>query len=347
MKTFPRRKERALRAWRRSGAAIALLLCCAQRVCAHVKWFVPDEEAVVRAMHKGPVYGLFEAPVLVWIGLSLAILAAGSFLDKFLPEPAKLAAFARSNEKKALLLFQALIGLFLVYIGLTRNIVLVPEIAAVTAATKLLKGVEIVAGFLLFTNYAPRAGALLILALYLGATALAGRVFMLENVLLIGIAGFIFVRNCPDGPGLERCRPHSVPFLRVCAGISLSVLAFTDKLLFPELAYSFLSVHHWNFMPLLGFPGFTDQLFILCAGVTELLFGLVFILGYVTRVNAAVMTSFFAMSVIAMGVGSGRWEVEDLPIYAVALIMVLYGAGNREAAAPAVNVLVNDGRRSA
>ena len=317
----------------RTGAAAALLFYTAGSASAHVKWFITNEAFLVHNLHRGPVYGLFAAPVLAWLALAAGILIAGHYLNALLPEPTRLSAFALKNEKNILLVFQALIGLFLVYIGLTRNIILEPALVAASPVTRLLQVVEIGTGLLLLTNTAPYAGAVLLLALYLAGAMLDGWVFLLENFILVGAAAYIYVGNCP-GVVCGILKPHALRFLRISAGISLVGLAFTDKLLYPELAYSFLNEHHWNFMQLMGLTGFTDQFFILCAGVTELIFGLVFILGYVTRLNALVMTSFFAASVVAMGIGSGRWEVEDLPVYAVALILVLYGAGRKAPAAP-------------
>jgi uncharacterized membrane protein YphA (DoxX/SURF4 family) len=57
----------------------------------------------------------------------------------------------------------------------------------------------------------------------------------------------------------------------------------------------------------------------------ETIFGIILISGKVTRLATFALACFFALSVISMLVGYGKWEVEDLAIYAAALVLIIYG----------------------
>jgi uncharacterized membrane protein YphA (DoxX/SURF4 family) len=75
------------------------------------------------------------------------------------------------------------------------------------------------------------------------------------------------------------------------------------------------------------FPWFTDNLFVLSTGFAELIFGVLFILGYVTRITTIAIAIFFALSVVTMFIQFNAWEVEDLVVYAAAVLFLVYGHG--------------------
>ena len=70
--------------------------------------------------------------------------------------------------------------------------------------------------------------------------------------------------------------------LRIGVGISLVMVAFTEKLANPQLALSFLQQHPLNFTAALGMP-MSDATFVLCAGSVELLIGLFVVFGLFPR----------------------------------------------------------------
>jgi uncharacterized membrane protein YphA (DoxX/SURF4 family) len=71
--------------------------------------------------------------------------------------------------------------------------------------------------------------------------------------------------------------------LRIGVGISLVMVAFSEKLANPQLALSFLQQHPLNFTAALGMP-MSDAAFVLCAGTVELLVGLCVLFGLFPRV---------------------------------------------------------------
>jgi uncharacterized membrane protein YphA (DoxX/SURF4 family) len=75
------------------------------------------------------------------------------------------------------------------------------------------------------------------------------------------------------------------------------------------------------------FPWFTDKLFVLSTGFAEMIFGILFILGYITRITTVLIAIFFAFSVITMLTQFGKWEVEDLQVYSAAILFIFFGHG--------------------
>ena len=127
---------------------------------------------------------------------------------------------------------------------------------------------------------------------------------MLENLHYLGFAWFFFLSG--RGPyAVDRLLfprleppPHLVklalPALRVAVGLSLAMVAFTEKLANPDLGRAFLQEYPLNFTPYLGVP-LSDDTFILCAGATELLIGLFLVFGLFPR--AIIGTAWFVINV--------------------------------------------------
>jgi uncharacterized membrane protein YphA (DoxX/SURF4 family) len=105
--------------------------------------------------------------------------------------------------------------------------------------------------------------------------------------------------------------------------MTLFVLGFSEKILHPEFGINFLSMYPWNFMQSLGLA-YSDYLFTLSAGAVESLFGLVFMLGIVTRLNALVLAVFFTIPIFILG------PIElagHMPHFAAVVLLLLFGAG--------------------
>ena len=116
---------------------------------------------------------------------------------------------------------------------------------------------------------------------------------------------------------------YALPVLRLGTGATLLVLGFTEKILHPEFGINFLRQYDWNFMQLLGF-NYSDYLFTLSAGSVEALFGLIFILGIVTRLNALVVATFFTIPLFFLGPIELAGHV---PHFAAVVLLLIFGAG--------------------
>jgi len=100
------------------------------------------------------------------------------------------------------------------------------------------------------------------------------------------------------------------------------------------MAESFLALYQWNFMQALGFEFFTDRLFVLSAGVIEVVFGVILVLGTTTRLNVlAFSVVLFSSNVLFLVQGENEAAMVEfighMPVIGVALVLLLLGAGQR------------------
>jgi hypothetical protein len=198
--------------------------------------------------------------------------------------------------------------------------------AAVAFAEGLL-GVWFIAGAWL------RPAGLVTLLLGPLAALLAGPVAMLEAVDLLGIALFLVVLPpSRDRYGAVDPAPETAALaifaLRVCAGLALVVLAFSEKFANPALAREFIGNYPaFDLFDLLGIPLGGDA-FIRLAGAVELLFGLLLVSGRIPQVAVIVAGIPFNATLAFLG----RTElIGHLPVYGVMLALLVYGSSPRYA----------------
>lgn len=307
---------------------ILALLVVPLSTFAHVKWFVDSKEIIALSHDNVPFYYLSSGEVWIWSGIAVLVVLLFSALDRLHYRPKKLSHFAEVREKGITGVVQALVGLFLIVITVAWKIILVPDFLITTEAhIQVLAVFQLLAGILLLLNFRVKIASVLLLILMIALGFKEGIVVVLENALMIGLALYFFIKAEKVESRNKIFDIYSVEILRVAVGITLITLAFTEKLMYPELGLGFLDIHNWNFMQMAGFTWFTDELFVLSTGFAELIFGVIFILGYLTRVNTIFIALFFATSVITMSLQFGQWEVEDLPVYAAAIVFLMYGSG--------------------
>jgi uncharacterized membrane protein YphA (DoxX/SURF4 family) len=116
--------------------------------------------------------------------------------------------------------------------------------------------------------------------------------------------------------------------LRVCAGLALVVLAFSEKFANPALAREFIGNYPaFDLFDLVGIP-LSDDAFIRMAGAIELLFGLLLISGRLPQVAVIVAGIPFNATLFFLG----RTElIGHLPVYGVMLALLVYGSSRRYA----------------
>jgi uncharacterized membrane protein YphA (DoxX/SURF4 family) len=159
-----------------------------------------------------------------------------------------------------------------------------------------------------------------------------GWIAAVENTWVLSIAAFItlmgneyfsiisfsFLRTV-----VAPIKHYALSVLRVGTGITLMILGLTEKIFAPEYGMNFLAHHDWNFMQLLGF-NYSNYLFTLSAGSIEFLFGFIFVLGIVTRLNALVVAIVFFIPLFILG------PIElagHLPHFAAVIMLLLFGSG--------------------
>jgi hypothetical protein len=296
---------------------------------AHEKWFVDDPGAF-----DGDWGFAFEAASLILIA-AVAVVALGWHLVggrlprpelRFLEPLGRLAPWV--PRLLAIHLGVSLLSLAVGNAYLAPNLSLdhVPGGAAIAFAEGLL-GVWFIAGTWL------RPAGLVTLLLGPLAALLAGPVAMLEAIDLLGIALFLVVLP----PGRDRygaVEPSSevaalaILALRVCVGLALVVLAFSEKFANPALAREFIANYPaFDLFQTLGIP-LGDEAFIRLAGAVELLFGLLLISGRIPQVAVIVAGIPFNATLFFLG----RTElIGHLPVYGAMLALLVYGSSRRYA----------------
>lgn len=299
-------------------------------VSAHVKWFVNSKSVIGSYHDQIPFYYLDSDEVFLWSLISLVVIFIFAVLDKVIKNPHKLEVYAERNKKTINRIAEILVGVFLITVSIIWKLILIPEFPLTYDFwTVMLLLSQIFIGFLLVFGQSVRVASVMLILLVSIVTLKIGTVALLENLLLIGLAIYIYINNTKDVK--QFWLDHSVEILRVSTGVSLIVLAFSEKLMYPELSLSFLSTYDWNFMQnFFGLDFFSNNLFVLSAGFAELIFGIIFMLGYLTRINTLFIALFFGLSVITMLLKYGAWEVEDLPVYSAAVIFLFFGSGKQK-----------------
>ncbi|HEV8420170.1 MAG TPA: hypothetical protein VGR13_02300 [Actinomycetota bacterium] len=193
--------------------------------------------------------------------------------------------------------------------------------------------VEGLAGVWLITGYRVRPAAMLLVAAGPLGMLRYGVVPILERVDLLGVALFLVILPPGEDEG-GAVRPDArrltwaLLALRILVGLSLVILAFTEKLARPDLAEAFLTgFPAFNVLRSLGFS-VSDLTFIRVAGAVELLFGLLIISGAMPQLAVIIAGIPFNATLFFLGTSE---LIGHLPIYGAMLALLVYGSNPRTA----------------
>ena len=321
---------RSLDVLKKPFAVAALWFGISPVASAHVKWFIEQE---LIAQGGDLRFSIADPAVQIWGLIFITVIGVAIWLDPFIKDPPrKFVAWGERRRGDVIRLAQLLVGVPLL-ISAAQGSILAPHLMGDGPLIVVLQLIEGLAAVLLIANiWMPIALGLLIL-LFIGVLPAFGVVPPMEYFNILGIAVFLSLISVSDGHPLAQYRPWALPLLRVNLGIVLIVLALTEKLLHPGLAMQFLAQYDVNFMGASGIP-FSNKLFVLSAGYCEALFGIIFVLGLVTRVNilslavflVASNTYFFVTGYPALGV---KELIGHSPLFAAAIIFIVYGGGEK------------------
>jgi uncharacterized membrane protein YphA (DoxX/SURF4 family) len=307
-------------------AVLAACMLSTASAFAHVRWFY-DANIVVDNF---VAYKITDPEVLIWIAISIAIVAASIVLDTVLPELQVVGSETRHDFIEILRIFTGMSMLLTAYEGA----IVAPHLIAYGGFGTKLVFLQAIIGILFIANRFVRHAAILLIILHLGLTIQFGVLAALEYLVMVGIALFLLINNLPTAELRDRFKPFSVAILRIMTGISLITLGLAEKLFGAIMAESFLAANPWNFLPALGFEFFTDRLFALSAGFTEVIFGIILVLGTTTRLNVlALSIVLLASNILFLVEGNNDAALVEfvghMPLIGVALILLLLGAGQR------------------
>jgi len=320
------------------AAVAAIVLLASGPAWAHEKWFHETQSFPLRLDLIGR-----PLPLIFLAGVAVATVAGALFWRArgrrgFVPGPE---AFGATPERRAAL--YALVPLLLalhVAVPLLVNGVqghLFSPNAAMSAPWRYFLGLaETGIALALFYGALTRLAGVLLGVLWVCGLFVAGAEAMLDNIFYLGFAAFFYCAGrgpvAVDRflfPRLEppaHLLPWAIPALRIGLGLSLIIVAFTEKFANIPLALAFLEKYPLNFTSALGMP-LANEVFVLCAGSVELLVGMFLLLGLFPREIVLI-----AWIPINMTLTIFNWVelVGHLPIYGIMAVLLVWAASDRE-----------------
>jgi len=314
--------------WKMLAPLIALpLTCVASPSMAHVRWFVAEDAG--ERVNLNAI--LLSNPIMIaWIFIALGMICTAIVLDSRLPVIPIANTKIRHDVMELMRIFTGMSLLLTAYEGA----LIAPHLIAVGGMGTLLIFLQAFIGVLLLSNHFIHIAAYLLGVLFLGMILQFGILKSVEYINIIGIALFLLFNHHPSEQLREKLKPYSVAMLRIFTGIALVILGFSEKVYGAMLGQAFLENYPWNFMPFFGFDWFSDQIFVLSAGMMEVVLGTILVLGVVTRLNTLVIAGFMLLSNIVFLIQGAKDEaliemIGHLPVIATALILLLLGYGQR------------------
>ncbi|MBL8158059.1 DoxX family membrane protein [bacterium] len=294
---------------------------------AHTRWFAHEELLPYKASEPTGLYlGAWTIIVAATVGIGYWLERRGYLSLRFL-QPRAVHSFDRAASA-----FTMMAGAFLMIAG-THGFLFSPNLAIDLGIAPLFVYLQFLIGLAFLLGIYARLAAILLAALWFIGIPVIGVIPMIEDVWILSTAAFVFIMGNDYfslvsfravAPLAHTYRSYALPLLRLGTGATLFILGFTEKILHPEFGLNFLRQYDWNFMALAGLP-YSDYLFTLSAGAVESLFGLIFILGIMTRLNALVVATIFSIPIFLLG------PIEltgHLPHFAAIILILLFGAGN-------------------
>ncbi len=296
-------------------------------VSAHVKWFAEPKKII-------PPYKLSDPKIIFGIIIALFVILFGIFLEKKLNAPEKLRNFAEKYTPNILSIVS--IGFGIAFLLFSYNgFIFSPNLPALDLIGEIMLILQVVIGTMfLFGIYSRFAGILLILLFIIGGSHF-GILPMFEALEIFSFGIFAIIVGRPKWKLLDteflkssfqKISEYALPILRVGTGVNLIILGFTEKILTPSLTDNFLTNYNWNFMQLIGFENFTNYYFAFSAGMSEILFGVFFILGLVTRTTTIALAIFLLSTLVLLGPIE---LIGHLPHFSIAVALIVLGSGTR------------------
>ena len=314
------------------GAVVIALVALPCAAVAHEKWFA-DAKGYPTHWEQ-----IFRFPQIVGVLLALAatiVLAVvwrGTGRRALLPGPE---AFGATPDSRARfyglvpLILGIHVGVPLIVLGITGQL-FSPNNPLSGPWLYVLGVMQIGIGLSVIYGGLARAGGAALCLLWLAGTGVVGLESMLENAHYLGFGAFFLLTGrgpyavdrllFPAFEPTPRLSRLAMPALRIGTGLGLTLVAFTEKLANPELARAFLHQHPLNFTGWLHIP-MSDDLFVLCAGSTELLIGLCLIFGIFPRL---IVASAWVLINMSLTVFSWVELVGHLPLYGVMAILLVW-----------------------
>ncbi len=318
----------------RALLSLTTIVVAASPIFAHEKWFHEDAPYPLRwdLFFRPLPLALFGAVVVATIiaGILWRIRGRG-----FVPGPEN---FGTTNERRSLLygLIPAILGIHVAIPLLVSGVqgeLFSPNNKLPGAWLYILGLVMMGIALSIFYGAFTRFAAVGLATLWIAGVFVVGPEPMLENSMYLGFAAFFFLAG--RGPfSIDRLilpllEPRvgfmewAIPALRIGLGLSLVIVAFTEKFANLPLALDFLRRYPLNFTGAMGMP-MSDETFILCAGSIELLVGLWILFGIFPR--EIILLAWIPLN-LTLTVFNWTELVGHLPIYGTFAVLLIWPPG--------------------
>lgn len=316
---------------------------------AHVKWFIDKEKIQSSA---GLLERIDDPNTMLVIAIAAFIFLCSGVthvLTRRLTYKHQSIEPRLERQLEVITVVQQLVGCVLI-INFAKNTILAPHFVA-PPYLNLVLYLQLLSGFLFIVNRLIVVSCALSIITFTSIGIEFGIVSSLEYFNFIGLlAIFLFTRPAMFADKAPLLLPSltqqekvnlGVCIYRVSLGIALVTLGMSEKLMHPELALDFLQQYpDVNFMRYLGLE-FSDHLFVMWCGTAEVLFGAIYIAGFVTRINTVALAIFLAMSNGYFAyIGESHIAVMEfighLPLIAGAIVLLVVGSSYRIKEAPSI-----------
>ena len=271
---------------------LLVLVAAPAATSAHARWFTDE------AASSSPEWDrLWSLPVGLALLAGLLTVGLLTALQRWLDDPLwPRPPFFQRLEPSAAAILGVQTAITMIFMA-SRLDLFVPNIELPhNAFGVLIAGVAVVAAFSFITGVLTRLGGLLTIGLVLLAFAFAPPIEVVEQALFVGIAIYLIAvgRGVVRYEGQheedrtdwsDRLQPIALSAIRISAGISVLVLAFTEKLINVELGVDFLDNYpRFNVAREIGLTWFTDERFVYAVGIIEATAGFALLSGRLIRV---------------------------------------------------------------
>ena len=274
---------------------------------AHVRWFI-DAPEQSPPFDWTPIYFLLIAGAC---GFGVISLVAEARL-----RPLYQMRFFRIWPKINQWRFLA-IACGITFVFISWELIFIAPNITVVESLKVFIGVQAAVGVLLLSGASLSTSGVAVLSLCaLTAVSVKPEIwvdYMFEFVA-IGLA-FILAK---------RHRNWAITVLRVGIGLQLMELAIHNKLMNAGLGLMFLEEYPWNIMQMMGLTFFDNLMFVFAAGLAELTFGLLIVLAIGTRFVVLVVSGFFMLTSVILGLHE---LIGHVPIIACCIVLFSLGKG--------------------
>lgn len=293
---------------------------------AHTRWFADSDLTPFVTDEPTTLYLITWGAIVIAIASMAIVLNRYAWANLNFFHPPKPHVFERASST-----FTMVAGTFFIIAG-SHEYLFSPNLTVESGIPMSLIVLEIVVGLAFLLGIGTRMAGLVLGFLWTTLFFNVGWLVALEDIWVLSTAIYIVLMgndyfSIISFSLLRKVfapyKRYSLSFLRLGTGATLMVLGLSEKILAPEYGMNFLEQHPWNFMQILGFE-YSNYLFTLSAGAVEFLFGLIFVLGVVTRLNALVVAVVFTIPLFILG------PIElagHLPHFAAVVLLLLFGSG--------------------